>query len=55
MQEIDIKEMRLNTEKTKVLSITDKKKCKKLFLSAFSKNQNFGVKVQQFSQYQRII
>jgi hypothetical protein len=52
---LGIKEMKLYTEKTKVLSIRDKKKYKKLFLSAFSQNQIFGVKLQQFSQYKRII
>ena len=38
-----------------VIKINIKKKYKKLFLSAFSQNQIFGVKLQQFSQYKRII
>lgn len=41
-------DMKLYTEKIVEKQIMDKKKGKKLFSSAFYKNQNFGVKLQLF-------
>ena len=46
----DIQEVILYTEKIKVKLIMGKKQDKKLFLSAFFKNQKFGVKVQLYCE-----